>query len=72
MNCDNHWIKIFNEDYLKISSLKRISGPKIGSYLDKEIIVFKPIKTGKIRLLFIENSLLGPCKAIKYNINIME
>ena len=70
LNCDSHWIKIFNEDYLKISSLKRVNGPKTGSFLDKEIIIFKPIKTGKIRLLLIENSLLGPCKEITYNISI--
>lgn len=71
LNCDNHWIKIFNEDYLKISSLKRVNGPKTGSFLDKEIIAFRPVKTGKIRLLLIENSFLGPCKEIIYNINII-
>ncbi len=71
LNCDNHWIKIFNGDYLKICSLKRVNGPKTSSFLDKEIIIFKPIKTGKIRLLLVENSLLGPCKEIVYNINII-
>jgi len=56
---------------LKINNLQRISGPKIGSFLDKEIIIFKPIKTGKIRLLLIENGRLGPCKEIIYNIHII-
>ena len=72
LNCDNHWIKIFNEDYLKINCIKRFSGPKIGSFLDKEIIVFKPVKKGKMRLLLIENSILGPFKEIIYNIDIMD
>lgn len=72
MNCDNHWIKIFNGNYLKINKLKRVNGPKTGSFLDKELIIFKPIKTGRVRLLLIENSFLGPCREIMYNINITE
>ncbi|MGB9978141.1 hypothetical protein [Methanobacterium sp.] len=51
--------------------MERITGPKIGSFLDKEYMVFKAIKTGKSKLILVENSNLGPCKEIVYNINII-
>ena len=51
--------------------LERIIGPKIGSFLDKERIVIKALKTGKTKLILVENSNLGPCKEIIYNIDII-
>jgi hypothetical protein len=71
INCDNHWIKIFNDDYLKMIKLERIRNPKIGSFLDKEYIVFKALKTGKTKLILVENSSLGPYKEIVYHIDII-
>ena len=71
INCDNHWIKIFNDNYLKMIKLERITGPKIGSFLDKERIVFKTLKTGITKLIFVENSNLGPYKEIVYHIDII-
>jgi hypothetical protein len=71
LNCDNHWIKIFNDNYLKMVKLERIIGPKIGSFLDKERIVIKALKNGKTKLILVENSNLGPCKEIIYNIDII-
>lgn len=71
INCGNHWIKIFNDNYLKMIKLERITGPKIGSFLDKERIVFKTLKTGITKLIFVENSNLGPYKEIVYHINII-
>ena len=50
--------------------LERITGLKIGSFLDKEYIVFKALKTGKTKLILVENSSLGPCKEIVYNTHI--
>ncbi len=51
--------------------LERITGPKIGSFLDKERIVFKTLKTGITKLIFVENSNLGPYKEIVYYIDII-
>jgi hypothetical protein len=70
INCGNHWIKIFDDDYLKMIKLERITGPKIGSFLDKEYIVFKALKTGKTKLILVENSSLGLCEEIVYNTHI--
>jgi hypothetical protein len=54
-----------------MTKLERITGPKIGSFLDKERIIFKTLKTGKTKLIFVENSSLGPYKEIVYNIDII-
>ena len=51
--------------------LERITGPKIGSFLDKEYITFKTLKTGNTKLYFVEDSSLGPYKKIIYNIDII-
>jgi hypothetical protein len=54
-----------------MTNLKRFNGPQIGSYLDKEIIEFKPIKKGEIRLLFIEMNYLGPYRKVICNLKIV-
>ena len=72
INCGNHWIKIFNDNYLRMVKLEKITGPKIDSYLDKERIVFKALKTGKTKLIFVENSSLGPYKELVYHIDIID
>ncbi|WP_169740886.1 hypothetical protein [Methanobacterium arcticum] len=51
--------------------LERITGPKIGYFLDKERIIFKTLKTGNTKLILVENSNLGPYKEIVYCIDII-
>ncbi|WP_414469057.1 hypothetical protein [Methanobacterium sp. ACI-7] len=72
LNCNGQWIKIFDPDYLKITGLRRVNGPQIDSYLDKEIIEFKPLKKGEIKLKLLEINYLGPYREIIYNIKIAD
>ena len=71
LNCSNYWMQIFDQTFLKITDIKKVNGPQNGSFLDKGIIEFVPIKKGELNLSIIEINHLGPYKKIIYNIKII-
>ncbi|MGZ7108052.1 MAG: hypothetical protein ACXVHW_03695 [Methanobacterium sp.] len=72
LSCSDYWMKIFDQSLLKLTNLKRVNGPETGTFLDKGIIEFKPIKKGELNLSFVEMNHLGPYKELIYNIKIID
>ncbi|HML04848.1 MAG TPA: hypothetical protein VK426_03640 [Methanobacterium sp.] len=53
-----------------MANLQRLNGPQIGSFLDKEVIKFKTMKEGEIKLSFVEIRNSKPHRVLRYHLKI--